>query len=617
VPQHYSEISYEDLAELSHYETRTGKDGRKTLPGLGQINLFIGPNNSGKSRFLRGLYKKEHFTCLPSDFPIVEIRQALQAVATVIQDSLPANVMGFGSVRRGMLDPCPPRDNFLRQEDKFPGNAVAALSDIIENKSFNPTTSGYASFVNEGPLRSAHEQIAAKAREALALIQSSKIETGDERHIYVPILRGLREFADHPTAYADRTNADYSLPKGDRFDLFTGHGLYKRLTELLLGDREKRTLVRKYEKFLSREFFDGQDIQLVPRLESDVVHVLIGDSPEKPIFDLGDGLQEIITLTFPLFTAQRRSLFFIEEPEVHLHPGMQRRLIELLGSQPFNHHQVFLTTHSNHLLDVASDYASCSVFLFRPASEPSAFNITPVRGKDRRVLKSLGARSSAAYLTNAVIWVEGVTDRLYIRELLRRYIAENPTPLPVREDTHYTFAEVGGSCVVHWNFEESAEALAREIRAAAICGDNFLVLDGDNTTKGHRVRVFSAQLGDRLHVLDFKEIENLLPVEAVRAAVRALHSNLPLGQENLIESNGYQKADTGLGAYLDATVPGCKLGDETGTIRRKVAFCEAAVEELRNSKDWRMSAEAELLCAKLRSFILEANGMMLDARKVP
>lgn len=608
--QHYEEISYEGIPELAHYRTRYHAGWRKVLAGLGQINLFVGPNNAGKSRFMRGLFKRAGYTHLPSGFPLADIRMALRHLETVMGDHMPQGVISFGHVKRGMLDPLIPNENLLPAEGDFLGSVRAELKKIIDNQTFSPQFQGGRTQPSDQQLRDVHSRFASEARNCLAQLEPLKVDVGSEPHVYVPILRGLRELKPGQNVYLDRTIKDYELAlEPNRTVAFTGLGLYERLKELLLGDREHRTLVRDYEDFLSSEYFDGADVQLVPKGKSDVVHVVIGNDVEKPIYELGDGLQSIITITFPMFTADKRSLFFVEEPEVHLHPGMQRRLVESMRSERFCHHQVFLTTHSNHLLDVAGEYGACSTYLFRPDGGLSAFTIHSVEGKDSRVLRTLGARSSSMYLSNAIIWVEGITDRLYLREFLHKYLAAHPAPRPLKEDTHFVLAEVGGANVVHWKFDESAVELGKRINAVSLCADNFLVLDGDNAEKGTRKEDFERALGQRFALLADKEIENLLPIEAVHAGVRAVAGReVPDAYMAKLTSHGYQGAGVGLGEYLDKTIPAYQFGTGTGTLRRKVEFCYAAVEHMRRNDSWTLSPEATRLCERLVAFILEANG---------
>jgi len=102
---------------------------------------------------------------------------------------------------------------------------------------------------------------------------------------------------------------------------------------LLARTQAERKSVRNYEYFLSKKFFPGQSVTLIPVEESnnDVVHIKIGNKEERPIYDLGDGMQSLIICTYPIVTeTEPGSLFFLEEPDLCMHPSLQRTFLEVL-----------------------------------------------------------------------------------------------------------------------------------------------------------------------------------------------------------------------------------------------------------------------------------------------
>src|SRR5205807_682440 len=126
-------------------------------------------------------------------------------------------------------------------------------------------------------------------------------------------------------------------------------------------------------------------------------------------------------LTFPLFMNEGKNLlFFCEEPELCMHPGMQRAFLKLITSDKFANHQYFLTTHSNHFLDLTQDFDNVSIYTVQKQiavtdkkEKDATFHIQNVSNEDRRCLEFLGVRNSSVFLSNCTIWVEGITDRRY------------------------------------------------------------------------------------------------------------------------------------------------------------------------------------------------------------
>src|ERR1019366_269360 len=191
--------------------------------------------------------------------------------------------------------------------------------------------------------------------------------------LYIPILRGLRptqfhddnKFDEIQDNYLKRTVRDYfkDTPVKDE-EIFTGLRLYNDTKKMLLGKREERDKIKNFESFLSKTFFNNQPFTLIPNIEDDSLHVSIGEE-EWPIYKLGDGIQSIIILLYPLFFNQGKSLMvFIEEPENSMHPGLQRLFIETIMQGNFKNFQYFITTHSNHFLDFTMDLGKISVYTF-------------------------------------------------------------------------------------------------------------------------------------------------------------------------------------------------------------------------------------------------------------
>ncbi len=226
--------------------------------------------------------------------------------------------------------------------------------------------------------------------------------------------------------------------KHENLSLCSGLGIYSDLQSRLLSpEQARRDSVALFQDFLSREFFAGESVILVPALKNadgsanDVVYINIGAESERPIHGLGDGMQSLIICTYPIVTeAQPGSLFFLEEPDLCMHPSLQRAFLDVLKSHHREKgHQFFITTHSNHLLDLVDDADLVSVFSFsaickaeegaalQPGSPPR-FRIRAADRRDRDLLAQLGVRPSATFLSNATIWVEGVSDASYLRAYL-------------------------------------------------------------------------------------------------------------------------------------------------------------------------------------------------------
>ncbi|WP_167692936.1 AAA family ATPase [Shewanella japonica] len=560
---------------------------------LKPLNFFIGSNNSGKSRLLREIFSN-HFQEADSD------------------------VDGFGdlilSMRKNFKSTeyahvLPILDKLIAEGREFKYSAlIEELKRELE--ALFSKKGGYRNVMVDAPIEYISNQLV--TNETLSKLVA--LENRSFEKYYIPMLRGLRNFSENEDHYKARTMKDYFDGKEQGGLIFTGHSLYEDLKNALLGSYSEREKVRGFENYLSTSFFQGTDLSLVPRFNDDVVHFKIGDRDERPIYDLGDGLQALIIITFAIFMADKPTMFCIEEPEQHLHAGMQRALVELMSSH--KQHMYFMTTHSNHFIDIAREKKEIGLQrVWQAGEDKTRFqSILP----NVQLLEDLGVRASSVLLANCSIWVEGVTDKLYLKAYMEKYllelessevddIARSKKLRSFQEDLHFVFTEYQGSNITHWNF--GREIIKGELQTAATAFSSkiLLIADNDIANKGDRVKELTDQLGDNFYLLEFKEIENYLPSKILETtALERWDTFKERGDSKLIidaiNSSDYQKSDIGIGTFLENFVIGEAVNperkffkDKSGTIKDKVKFCLKAVE-LMKTEEWYLTEELSELC---------------------
>jgi hypothetical protein len=403
----------------------------------------------------------------------------------------------------------------------------------------------------------------------------------------------------------------------------TGLGLFGDVREKLLGKRNERETVRRYEDFLSKNFFEGRPLTLTPHEKEQVLNVDL-DGDEHPIHLVGDGMQSVIVMTYRAFVTQDTpGIFFIEEPELFLHPGMQRRLLHyFLHETP---HLYFITTHSNHLLELSMDECNITVHNFRRVLKPNptgkgpSVSVTEVRrvnGGDRSSLALLGVRASSVFLVNATVWVEGVTDRRYLREMIRLYVVANKEIAGFRrmeEDIHYSFVEYGGSNITHLSFMKHKDE-DHPIDVGRLCANGMLMIDVDDSdtpgkNKHRRREELEVTLGPRLVVTAGREVENMLPERVIHAVMRQFKEDDAACAK--VTRAGYRNRL--LGTYLEEQLAGIakrkSWREKSGTIVDKVEFCERALGVMRDSefKFEHLPDEVQTIVKRIYDFILKQN----------
>lgn len=618
--KHYFREVHLEGGAFAQYDV-TGTDNNveaKTLRRLSKINLFVGANNSGKSRFMRGLAAIEKLSFLPEE-GFNRFYQIAAELPTQLRNACAANSIDDANDFVTRAETVKAQTHFREGEEVF-GALKKLVSDISTADGFAILKQGrrtQSPHTSQPALRATLRQFAEPLLAEIQSLAQTFPQQYEFKRVYIPTLRGLRRFGSEDV-YAIRTRQDY-FGTTKHVDIFTGLTLYDDLRELLLGTFSQRRAAADFERFLSVAFFRNQRVTLIPR--NDVIEVKIGDEPQLPIFELGDGIQSIVILTFPLFQRKgERLLLFIEEPELLLHPGIQRVFLEVLQRPEFANAQYFLATHSNHLLDLTLDIESISVFTFRKeefdeteAQEEklARITVTNVSNEDQRSLQLLGIQNSSVFLSNSTIWVEGITDRRYLAHYLNLYQqylqddavsnASNP-PRRLRQDLHFSFVEYAGANITHFSF---LEVERDPIVVDRLCAKLFLITDKDRNRE-LRHSALAKKLTNRYYCLKCREIENLLTPATIAAVVRSYEGNDAVLQS--FSQSDYR--DKPLGTFIEEVVISGERKrkgsySDSGTISDKITFCQKALENIKTFAA--LSPEAQELTKMIHSFILEMN----------
>lgn len=154
---------------------------------------------------------------------------------------------------------------------------------------------------------------------------------------------------------------------------------------------------------------DGYRFTITPDKNNQIGLYFARDgSPLIAAADCGLGLQDVLVILF--FAAHPEyNLILIEEPESHLHPDVQRRL--LLALREISGKQYVLSTHSNVFLN------STLVDLVLFTSFDGAIRIDDATSR-AAILNDLGYSVTDNLVSDLVILVEGPTDTPVVEELL-------------------------------------------------------------------------------------------------------------------------------------------------------------------------------------------------------
>ena len=155
------------------------------------------------------------------------------------------------------------------------------------------------------------------------------------------------------------------------------------------------------------------------------------------------------------------------------------------------------------------------------------FIIKNVNRGDNQLLKDLGVNNSSVFMANCSIWVEGISDRNYIKAFLKSYSEylyknDKKNYVNLKEDIDFAFFEYAGSNIDHYIFESEIEKedehiVINDIKALAVSNRIFLLADSDatklSTKKGSRLKALEEAKSDNFVpkiIWNVREVENLL-----------------------------------------------------------------------------------------------------------
>lgn len=499
------------------------------LPKFNTINIIVGANNSGKSRFVRNLMSYTNFNAVPDLYVLRTIIKTYNEKAIDVNKIINTKINLFeerSKTTRYVDGSNPDKDNaeilgqnklVLLDED----NIKDFLSIINENK----TKLENIFFLNVADVTLIY------FRE----IDESFLKVYKVKNYFIPTLRTAHSLFNfekeryskiEEDIYLDTLHYYYDL-KEKKVEIFTGIHLYKEILNTRNSRREIRNKFDQFEDFIRFNFFDGKKIDIVAEFDKDEslkgnnnleiisVHVE-GEKETRSLYELGDGIQALIILMYKIFMAEDNSFIYIDEPELNLHPGMQRLFLEQITSNKDlkkKNLTYILTTHSNHFLDLTIEKDNVSIYSFSPRNNElndKQFTVKNVNRGNNSLLKELGVNNSSVFMANCSIWVEGISDRNYIKAFLKSYCDSIGKSYP-KEDIDFAFFEYAGSNIDHYIFEdeiedEKKELVIKDIKSLALSNRIFLLADSDAVTKTKNKQKF-----ERLETLKNAESDNFKP----------------------------------------------------------------------------------------------------------
>lgn len=541
---------------LAQYQAFDKSGGIISRPS--RFNIFLGPNNSGKSKLLQALQRMTQKN--PDEPYLIDAAgetYEIRYVATLSEDQAktifpPTHSSGaFGN----------------------PNWWVNVGQKVVD------ATLSVSLGRDSGP-RVYHALLPAEYQpedKFAELVTKKIVEDAARFNFQTPIPSGFFVAAERDVVPEMATQSETIKPNGE--------GVTNAIRRYLNSSDRDPSLVRNHlladlNRMISPYYkFDEISVREHENAGLWEIYFRTAQGRDVRLSQSGSGLKTLLCLLSYVHIKHKardkpitRGMYIIEEIENSLHPRMQRNVYQYLRDRFVGEATCSISTHSSVAIDFFQ--SDSDVSFYQVGQSDGVSSCRRIEAFDDKVgaLDALGIKASSALLSNFVIWVEGPTDRIYINKWIRIVSGDL-----VREGRDYVIMFYGGKLLAHLTLDEDGEAqeLIRLLKINTKCA---IVIDSDKSGDNTKIRGTKRRLAAeaREHALmcwvtKGREIENFV------------------GADFWASNFNVAKSECGQFSKIYDNIVG-KMTPEKKTIRTKLelaAFVEHHAQETDFVLDWK------------------------------
>ena len=278
----------------------------KTLKHLSKINVFIGPNNSGKSLLIRELLKTT-YEGRPSEAFHDEIKSEIgqigeRFVSGILEDLKPhvnCNIVGLRTRTNAIHSIESIKSFFVKNHTDFDNSEGLGdylnefneiMNSLIQSSQFELDPKRLSGINSNG--QDSIKRRVEKAKNEQAVFREKYTSEENTNRIYIPTTRTLRVFEAGSKIFSSKIWGEYNFGDSNTTDTFknkpvieNGENFYENISELRNSTIEKEDRFKEFERFLSINFFEGASTRIITNQGEKVIYIKIGNEKEQPIYN--------------------------------------------------------------------------------------------------------------------------------------------------------------------------------------------------------------------------------------------------------------------------------------------------------------------------------------------
>ncbi|MFH1797254.1 MAG: ATP-binding protein [Pseudomonadota bacterium] len=495
-----------------------------TIPFSKKVTLLVGPNNIGKSNVLRllSIIFNNSYNLIDNTYDFYGPDKDISLSVSMDKDSLIAETSTINSLSRRIeasdFDGIILR--FTISKDRI---SISPSNDDI----FRALHRSY--FVSSDFLADFGSRSSDSSANVTSFIQKISPLYSMEGTTYLPNIRYITEDGHEPKQFAKSKLAGETVAFGKVIETLS------RMDRPSFEDMQHQSeILRNICDFMAF-CLDRKSVTI--QVPADRKTILIGiDGEVRPLASLGTGIEQLLMIGLASIGFPGR-LVLIDEPELHLHPTAQRRIMKYLAESV--EAQFVMATHSAPILDaIDADIIQLSM------DDRSTTSRTIVSNRDRsQAVRDLGHSPSELVQTKYAIWVEGPSDRIYLNHWISKI---DPTLV---EGIEYTILFYGGKILSQHSFEDAENDL---VKAATLCRAFAVVIDSDRKPEKPNINATKSRVRTEIEgeqgfcwITDGREIENYIPIDVVRTIATDLVGVTPQTdkREQILDASKVNKVE--------------------------------------------------------------------------